>query len=628
MIRKDKHKFADGTFKTQIRVMDGYRDKKTNKVKQKTVKSFGYLEDNKDQEAFMKTVKEFDRAFQKQKRVEINSVSTKAFYEDEGSSVYNFGYKYLESIYDSLGLNKVFDEFQYKGTASLNQIFKFLVIERILNPDSKNSTHRLMKNLYNMNTEFSLAQIYRSLTCFSKLNNQIQKQIDTAVKSLVGRNTEEVFYDSTNYYFQKDYEDPDDYVELDEAVTDSKLKKKEGIIDIIDENNVLHQYKKVSGLRKRGVSKEHAVDPIVQFGLLMDSSGIPISMQIFPGNTSDCKTLLPVLSSVKEEFGVNRVIVVADKGMNTSENIDAVCSRGDGYMFSQILRGKKGRRYADRLFDEDRYTVVNEDYKYQLFEEEYGGTDAGGHKVMRKRKVLLYYNGEAARREKKKRAEKIFKAERSLGNNAYSITHGYDRYLKSDHIVKATGEIANKEVVSLNTDKIKKDAEYDGFFAIVTSELQFDEKKIREVYHGLWRIEESFRITKSDLEVRPVFVRTKEHIEGHFIICFAALAILRILQKKMNYSVSVERIVRALHMCSCSEIQKGTVHVLKNEESIDYKTVKDKSGSNPKYQIIRSQNETVEDYLKIMECFEQTPFKSLMNKSEFDKLFNKINFKK
>lgn len=249
-------------------------------------------------------------------------------------------------------------------------------------------------------------------------------------------------------------------------------------------------------------------------------------------------------------------------------------------------------------------------------------------KTRGKRKVLLYWNGAAARRDKKKRNEKIEKAENSLNNNAYFINHGHTKYHKEENVVSETGEVADKKIIKIDYEKIKTEEMYDGYFAIVTSELDFDEKKIREVYHSLWRIEDSFRITKGDLLARPIFVRTKKHIEGHFLICYIALVIIRILQYKMNYSLSVERIVRALHMCSCSELTKGTIHVIKKDTFEKYKIKKDKNG-NEYYSLNLSEieNETVNDFKEILKYYSTKLCTSIMNKSQFDKYISTIIFK-
>ena len=138
----------------------------------------------------------------------------------------------------------------------------------------------------------------------------------------------------------------------------------------------------------------------------------------------------------------------------------------------------------------------------------------------------------------KKREEKLKRAERSTKNNAYGIVHGKDRYLKEETVLKETGEILDQGQVAkvsvVDQEKAEKDALYDGYFAIITSEMGYDAEKIRSVYHGLWRIEESFRIMKSDLDARPIYVNTREHIRAHFLICFTALVIVRMIQHSMG----------------------------------------------------------------------------------------------
>lgn len=628
MIRKDKHFFANGSYKTQIRVTEGYRDSVTGKPKQKTIKSFGYLEDQDDQQSFMEEVKKFDLEYRKNKKIVLNEVKTKPFYDDASSSVYNFGYRFIETIYDELELNKFFKDIEYNGTHSLNDMFKYLVIQRIMNPDSKRATYQMINDFYLKNYTFSLFELYRSLDFFANNEDALQMHLNDVIKKKIGRNTAECFFDSTNYYFQKDYEDDDEYEEVIPVIKDKKEIKRQKIIEVVDENGEMHQFKKISGLLKRGVSKEHVVDPIVQLGLMMDSNGIPISAKAFPGNTSDSKTLIPILNNVKENYGISRTVIVADKGMNSSENIDVICNNGDGYMFSQIIKGKKGKRYESRLFDDSLYTVVDEDYKYQIFEEEYSGTDKTGNKITRKRKVLIYYNGAAARRDRKQREEKLKKAEKALTNNVYTYKHGYDKYIRSNSMVSNTGEIADATELEVDYEKAQNEEKYDGYFAIITSELNYDEKKIREVYHGLWRIEESFRITKSDLVTRPMFVRTEKHIRGHILICYVALIILRILQYKMNYSLSTERIVRALHMCSCSEISKGLIHVIKKDTFEKFVIKKDSKG-NQYYTLKLSEieNETVEDFKNILSYYDAGSCTSLMNKAKFDEYFKSIKLK-
>ena len=194
--------------------------------------------------------------------------------------------------------------------------------------------------------------------------------------------------------------------------------------------------------------------------------------------------------------------------------------------------------------------------------------------------------------------------------------------------MSTTGEVADSILLSVDYEKASEESKFDGYFAIVTSELHYDEKKIREIYHGLWRIEESFRITKSDLAARPMYVRTENHIKGHILICFVALTILRILQYKMNYSLSVERIVRALNMCSCSEFSKGLIHIIKKDTFEKFDVKIDKNGIEY-YKLSLSSviNETVEDFKSIITYYEVDALNSIMNKAAFDKSIKSIKLK-
>ena len=165
-------------------------------------------------------------------------------------------------------------------------------------------------------------------------------------------------------------------------------------------------------------------------------------------------------------------------------------------------------------------------YRYKLFTEEYAGKDKDGKKEIRTRKVLLFWSKAEADLARCKREEKLEKAARSVRNNAYGIKKGVDEYTKENIIDKETGEVLQntKKLRSVDLEKAEKDAMYDGYFCIITSELDYDERKIRQAYRGLWRIEQSFRIMKTDLYARPVFVSKNKHIRAHFLICFVALS--------------------------------------------------------------------------------------------------------
>lgn len=551
MIKKDKVT-RKRVVKTHIRVVEGYRDS-SGKIKQRTIKTFGYLEDQSNPEEFLKEVEQFNTNYFKKKDL-VKDDFYKPFTESDNNTVYNYGYKYLEGIYDSLNIDTFFDNIKTNCKFSLKDIFKFLVIERIMNPDSKRATLQKINTLFNSSFSFELHDVYRSLDYYGDYEIQLQKFLNDQVKKTVGRNTEYAYYDVTNYYTSLDFSDPDD-------------------------------------IRQKYVSKEHQLTPLVQLGLFMDDKGLPLSMSIFKGNTADSKTLQPIMQEIKKEYNLDRLIVVADKGINSNDNLNYICNNKDGYVVSQILRGKKGNRYHDRLFQDELYTQVNDKFKYQLFEEDYNGIDENGDKVLRKRKVLIYWKYEDAVNAARKRDEKLNKAIKSLGNNAYAIKHSYEEYIKEVHTITETGQLCDKVERFIDSTKAAEDAKYDGYFCLITSELDYDYNKILEVYSGLWRIEESFKITKSDLSARPIFLNTEKHIRGHFLICYCALLVLRLLQYKLDYKLSVERIVKALNSSNCLIEERDEIRILKNSDYQDYK--KDST-------ILSSEAESLNDFIFIL----------------------------
>lgn len=589
MIRKDIRKYKYGT-RTEIRVVEGYRDE-NGKVKQKTIKTFGYLEDQSDPDSFMKMVEDYNDNYKKAKRIKLERPTNILFHEDPGNIEYNYGYRFLETIYEKLDIESFFKSVNFKGEYSLNEIFKFLTFQRILNPDSKRATFQNIQSFYKYYDDYTLDDLYRSLEIFNKNKVELQKYINDKIKEIIGRDSTYAYYDVTNYYNEIDYPK--------------------------DEND----------LRQRGVSKEHRVDPIIQLGLFIDSNGLPISMSLFKGNTSDTKTLQPVMKEIKANYNLNRLVVVADKGLNSSSNINYIVNNNDGYVVSQILKGKKGKRYQDRLFTEDNYTYnKSRTFKYQLFDEEYTITNIEGKKEIRKRKVLIYWKLEDAILEAKKRDDKLARAIKSLGNNAYAIKHTYEQYIKELHSVEQTGEVADKIERVIDKEKIMEDTKYDGYFCIITSEMDYDYNKILEVYSNLWKIEESFRITKSDLEVRPIYVNTESHINGHFLICYVALVIVRLLQLKLKNKLSIERIVKALNTCKCTIPEKGIVHLITGPITKSYKQRVNAQGKLVSTAKLSENNETITDLLNIIESFNSQPYFSYNYQNDFNEYLESIKY--
>ena len=532
MIRQDKRNLKNG-IKTYIRVTEGYRPSPGAKPKQRTVKSFGYLEDQDDPKAFMKEVEEFNKGLNRVERI-VQHYDMDEKMNDENNRIQNYGYMYLNSIYNILKIDEFVDSYVYREKLrikyDLKSIIRYLVIQRIMNPASKRRTLYEGIDLYEFCPKISYDELCRSLDIVSSMGNELQAHTRKALDEFMPVDHTYAYYDLTNYFFEIDCED--------EAEED---------------------------LRHRGVSKEHRVDPIVELSLVMDANGCPLQVETHPGNTSESTTVIPVMNKVKETLGLQRLILVADKGLNTTKNIDYLQNNGDGYVFSQIVKGTRGRRFLKYIEDKSDWTVVSHRYRFRLFTEEFNGKDENGNAVIRKRKVLLYWTLERALRDQHKREEKICKANKADINKVYGLSHGYGDLFNEHLINKQTGEVLEntKRIKTLNEEKIESLELYDGVNCIITGELDYDENKIREVYGNLWMIEDAFRISKTNLSARPVFLQTKNHINAHFLLCFMSVLILRIIKFKMgNDHLTVERLQKVLNKCNLIEAKHGLLYFL------------------------------------------------------------------
>ena len=518
--------------------------------------------------------------------------------DSEENRKLNYGYKLLEAVYDLLEIDTFFKSQEktskFRGDYSPSAIFKFLVFLRILAPDSKRASFQLKEGFYGMPVDFSLPDIYRSLDLFYGLSKELQRHLDEKVRNVAGRGLLHVFFDVTNFYFEIDFPASED------------------------------------DLRKKGVSKEHRTDPIVALGLFMDEKGLPLSMQVFPGNTAESLTLKPMLKELKEAYSLSRLVVVADKGINSSKNIDLLVNSGDGFVFSQILRGSKGKRYHGKLFEEEGWTQNTDgSYRYKLFTEEYSGRDLKGNTEKRQRKVLLYWSKAEAEMSRRKRAEKLKRAARAVSNNAYGIKKGADEYTKEMVVDKDTGDLLEniKKLRQVDLEKAKEDERFDGYFCIITSELDYSERKIRKVYSGLWQIEETFGLLKTNLDTRPVFVSTNEHIGAHFLICFVALLIIRLIQHRMKErALSAERIVRALKACTCQVFKGGIVLLHQVGGAIAFKKIADKKGKLVDTLAYTNEDEITQDYQLLQDAFGTDLNKMYLRQEEFNRFLKSIVF--
>ena len=545
-IKRTPHTFADGSIKTQITLVESYRPGKGMNPRTRTVKDYGYLEDQEKPEEFLSELQNYVEEQRKASQKISLSIDINKSINDPSNRDLNYGPFIIKQLYDQLHIPEFLKSHRSsKAKYDLNAILCYLTGMKIIYPDSKRATYMDIDHIFGMDSSFNLQDIYLALDEICNLRVKLQQHLQKEIVKIVKPDQSYVYLDITNTYFEKDFPE-------------------EG------------------KLGQRGVSKDHRTEPIVQQGLLLDSNGMPLLHECFPGNTSDSHMLQPMIKKVKEyHMTEGRMIVVADKGLNSGPNIDFLCNHGDGYVFSQVLKGKKGNRFHKRLFDESLYTVSKDGkYKWQLFEETFDGKDQNGKKIKRTRKVLLYWSAADAEVARKKREEKVKRAMKALTNNAYTTDHSKDRYLKLEMVDPQSGEILQTKdgILSLNQEQIDRDALFDGYFCIITSEMDYDEKKIREVYHTLWMIENTFRLEKTDQGMRPIYVRTDDHIRAHFMIGHLATLITRLIQHSMGEQfLSAERIQRVYQNCILDLPASGVVHLHEVSQKKEFESFTDEN---------------------------------------------------
>ena len=524
------------TGKTTLSIRKGYRDS-NGKVKHSTVKNLGNLDVLKLQ--FDDPISHFKNVVAKMNEEEKqnNLPITMSFDKNEKlientDNSKNFGYSALSKIYHELNIDKfIKTKFQTRKFSEykINNIMKLLVFARALFPDSKKSTYE-NKNIFFENTDFSLKEVYNALTYIFPFKKQLQSYIYDHIQEQYKPNNEAIYYDVTNYYFEID--DNDDF-------------------------------------RKKGVCKEHRPNPIVQMGLFMDSLGLPMCYDLFEGNTNDCLTLKPMVQELQKNYNVGKVIIVADKGLNTGNNIAYNKAIGNGYVMSLSVRGANAD-LRDYVLNEDGY-IYNEDKTYKkksrLSPREIMITtkDKNGKTVRTKQNVdekqVVFWSADYAKRAKAERQPAIDKAKDLIGNvQKYNKKNcvGASKYVKHLVFDKKTGEIIEaKSQLYLDEDKIAEEEKLDGYYMIVSSEFDRTDDEIIDIYRGLWRIEETFKVTKSELDTRPVYVSRKEHIEAHFLTCYLALVLSRVLQHKLDKKYSVSKILESLSKCNCCNEQEN-----------------------------------------------------------------------
>ena len=545
-----KKSFNKKRNKTQLSFVQGYRI--DGKVKHKVIQNLGYLEDYLDKYEdpiayFQQIAKEWNA---KQNVPDTIEVKLSQKLPDQCTNRKNLGYAIIKIIYAKLQIREFLQNKQRQISVeyNLNSIFSLLLFNRFLFPSSKKNAYETKDRFFD-SFDFSLDDVYRALGYFNRYSQELQKHLHYRVSSLIGRESEKAYYDVTNYYFEIPYEDEDS------KDTERKVK------------------------RKKGPSKEHRKDPIIQMGLLMDTNGIPMAFHTFSGNESEKTNMLPEIQRVKKDYEIDRIIVVADRGLNTSDNTSILSGtnasdekNNDGYVYGQSIRGADAE-FKKWVLEPDGYVTTmekNKDgenipfkHKSRLYAKEITKKDANGVRRLKMtiyQKQMVYYSEKYAKKQKYEREKAVMKAKDLIKNPANytkATSYGCAAYINNISFSKDTGEIVDGKKLSINEEKIAEEALYDGYYSIVTSEKELSDKEIRDIYKGLWEIEESFKIIKSEFQTRPVFVSTEEHIQAHFLICFVTLLVMRVLEQLIGKCHTVRQIRNSLASYSCSYLDQN-----------------------------------------------------------------------
>lgn len=430
-----------------------------------------------------------------------------------------YSHVFLNKLFDELGLEDFFRS--YKGFSKIQydvlNFVRLLVYGRILNPDSKMATLEQNDDYYTpLLKNFNKYNVYDTLDFIYENKEKIIRRMNTALVKKWHRNPEIIFYDVTNFFFE--IEDPDE--------------------DILDEEgNVIER-----GIRKMGVSKENRKQPIVQMGLFMDDQGLPISIESFPGNTLDANTFKPAISKSIDGLEYARFIMVADRGMCNYQNAFHLLDQNNGYILAKSLL-KSTKAEQEWAYSNADFVEVSKDFKYKSRIMKRTVKDANGKKRTLTENVIVYWSRNFYERDLHENARFLETLEKILKNpKGFRITDMQARMLrpffKSDFFNSETGEViaASKLKALLDKEKLEEFKSHFGYYQIITSEINMPIPEVIEKYHGLTRIEDQFRVMKSDLETRPVYVRTREHIEAHLLICLIALTMIRMIQCKICHS--------------------------------------------------------------------------------------------
>ena len=444
------------------------------------------------------------------------------------AEISNWGYIVYKRIWEQFGLDSILAKIKKKGKTQfdLSKSSFLMVANHLLAPKSKLATY-VGQDRYTNLSPVELNELYRSLDILAKHKEHLEEEMYLVNRNLFNMEVDIVFYDVTTFSFSSVRADT---------------------------------------LKDFGFSKDSKPGKVqVVLGLLIDCHGRPIGYELFPGNTFDGKTLETALEAMESRFGIRKVIIVADKGINSKLNLKMISDRGYSYIFASRIKSAS-KKIKDLIFAGD-YTKTQSTYdtvRYKVIDwiNEF---KADGKKYELAEKLIITYSEKRAKKDRADRERLIEKANALLKNKAkirQFNKRGGKKYIK---------DISKDSDWIFDTEAVLADQRFDDYYGIQTNDMELDPEKVMDAYHSLWKIEQSFRIMKSTLEVKPIFHWTEPRIKGHFVICFLAFLLERNLEfrlKKSGEEASPEKIREAINSLNFAKVfLNGRKYFIKTKSS-------------------------------------------------------------
>lgn len=544
-----------------------YRNKKrTNKVVEK-LGTYEKLKQNLNEDP-IEWAKKYVEELNKQEKTGTRNVLVKynpsKIIEKNQQTFFNGGYLFLEKIYYQLGLNGICNEItdKYRFKYDLSDILSRLIYSRIIYPSSKLATFELSKK-YIEQPNFELHDIYRALEVIAKETDFIQAELYKNSLKVSKRNTNVLYYDCTNYFFEIEQE---------------------------------------SGLRQYGPSKEHRPNSITQMGLFMDGDGIPLAFDITAGNTNEQITLKPLEEKILADFKLSKFIVCTDAGLASNANRKFNDMDERAFITTQSI--KKLKKYLmDLALSPDEWHLSGDTKKYNIndIEKDEASIELYKDRIFFKerwinengleQKLIVTYSLKYKNYQRQIRNSQIERAKVAIANKCFKLDkcnqNDFKRFIKKINVTN-DGEIAEKKVLSLNTDTILKEEKFDGFYGVCTN-LNDNAEEIIKVNQRRWKIEESFRIMKSEFKARPMYLSRDDRITAHFTTCFLSLVILRFLEKRLEEKYTSSQIINTLkNMNFIESIGNGYIPTYIRTDLTD--DLHDKFDFRTDYEILNNRN--------------------------------------